>query len=513
MTTAPPANASTLKVTGIGAGSATDTAGNALSIPGGGLALTNYTVDVADTAANISAHFDSLNAIVADISDVHITSGTELDLTASQALNDTALIALIEPTGYDLVVKDTAANVQANIDELQGDVANISSIALSDCGSPLNTINNPQQTNDAAMIDKIDGPFDLKVTVLLGCAPNLDSTAAAPHYNAIEQVYDATHTLTETIYFNIDGTQTVMFAPGANVTFDDSASTHNDFFDLSQAATANMTGGSGNDTFVFGQNFDPTTDQFNGGGGTNNQLGLDGNYGPITLGANTITNIQVIALLGAHSYNLTTVDNNVAAGQSLTVWALNASSLTFNGAAETDGKFTVFGSAGNDTITGGHGADTIYGLGGADTMTGGAGNDTFVYTAVSNSTGTNGSVSYDTITDFNAAADKFDFPVSVSTVAATITTGTLSLASFNTDLAAAVTAAALPLHDAVLFTPTAGGLAGHTFLIVDANGTAGYQAGADYVIDVYRHYRHAGPCCGEPTFEARCAIRRFVCPS
>ena len=47
-----------------------------------------------------------------------------------------------------------------------------------------------------------------------------------------------------------------------------------------------------------------------------------------------------------------------------------------------------------------------------------------------------------------------------------------------------MTAAALPLHDAVLFTPNAGGLAGHTFLIVDANGTAGYQAGADYVIDV-----------------------------
>ena len=237
VTTAPPANASTLKVTGIGSGSATDTAGNALSIPGGGLALTNYTVDVADTAANISAHFDSLNAIVADISDVHITSGTELDLTASQALNDTALIALIEPTGYDLVVKDTAANVQANIDALQGDVANISSIALTDGGSPLITINNTQQTNDAGILAKIDGPFDLKVTGLHGSAPNLDSTAAAPTYNAIEQVYDATHTLTETIYFNIDGTQTVMFAPGANVTFDDSASTHSDFFDLSQAAT------------------------------------------------------------------------------------------------------------------------------------------------------------------------------------------------------------------------------------------------------------------------------------
>jgi hypothetical protein len=36
----------------------------------------------------------------------------------------------------------------------------------------------------------------------------------------------------------------------------------------------------------------------------------------------------------------------------------------------------------------------------------------------------------------------------------------------------------------VLFTPDRGTLAGHTFLIVDANGTAGYQAGQDYVIDI-----------------------------
>jgi hypothetical protein len=28
------------------------------------------------------------------------------------------------------------------------------------------------------------------------------------------------------------------------------------------------------------------------------------------------------------------------------------------------------------------------------------------------------------------------------------------------------------------------GLAGHTFLIVDANGVAGYQSGEDYVFDV-----------------------------
>ena len=35
-----------------------------------------------------------------------------------------------------------------------------------------------------------------------------------------------------------------------------------------------------------------------------------------------------------------------------------------------------------------------------------------------------------------------------------------------------------------MFTPTSGNLAGHAFLIVDGNGTAGYQAGADLVIEL-----------------------------
>lgn len=37
---------------------------------------------------------------------------------------------------------------------------------------------------------------------------------------------------------------------------------------------------------------------------------------------------------------------------------------------------------------------------------------------------------------------------------------------------------------AVLFTPDSGTLSGHTFLIVDINGTAGYQASADLVADI-----------------------------
>ena len=58
-----------------------------------------------------------------------------------------------------------------------------------------------------------------------------------------------------------------------------------------------------------------------------------------------------------------------------------------------------------------------------------------------------------------------------------------------TDLAAAVTAAALPAGQAVLFDPSAGDqdLAGTVYLIVDANGIAGYQANQDWVFQLENH--------------------------
>ena len=36
----------------------------------------------------------------------------------------------------------------------------------------------------------------------------------------------------------------------------------------------------------------------------------------------------------------------------------------------------------------------------------------------------------------------------------------------------------------MIFTPTSGTLAGNTFLVIDANGVAGYQPGADFVIQL-----------------------------
>ncbi len=140
---------------------------------------------------------------------------------------------------------------------------------------------------------------------------------------------------------------------------------------------------------------------------------------------------------------------------------------------------------GNDTLNGGSGDDIVIGGGGADTMSGAIGKDVFRYTLVSDST----SSFFDTIVAFDGAKDSIDMG-SVDAIDAAFTGGTLSDASFDGDLAAAVDAAHLGAHHAVLFTADAGGHAGQTFLVVDGNNSAGYQAGEDFVIRLQGAVNH-----------------------
>ncbi|HEX3809750.1 MAG TPA: calcium-binding protein [Rhizomicrobium sp.] len=263
--------------------------------------------------------------------------------------------------------------------------------------------------------------------------------------------------------------------------FNGSAETDGHFFFAGGMGTDVDIGGTQSDTFqFFGTSF-ANTDELIGGGG-NDVLKLVGDYSAkLTLTADTIQNIGAIELSGADTYNLKLNDGNIAAGKLLLVDARGISGvnhIVLNDAAETNGKIQVFGSLGADTITGGAGNDFITGYGGADHLTGGAGADRFVYTAASESTGT----AYDSITDFDAAVDSFGL-AGVTAVHAAITSGTLSAATFDADLAAALKGN-IGKHHAVVFTPTAGTLSGHTFLIVDVNGVAGYQSGQDIVIKI-----------------------------
>lgn len=258
----------------------------------------------------------------------------------------------------------------------------------------------------------------------------------------------------------------------------------NDTIGLSRGGDDVANGGDGNDTFVMGGAL-TALDRIDGAAGTNT-LQLNGDYSTgLVFAAATIQNIQTIAVVAGHSYKLTTLDANVAAGQTLTVNGalLGAGDkLTFSGVHESDGHLHLNGGAGADVLTGGAQSDVIKGGGGADLLNGAAGADTFTYGAVSDSTSTG----HDNIVGFDALADKINIAalgITFAGVDAAVTSGTLT-ANFDATLAAAIGAAQLDPHHAVLFSPSAGGFAGHSFVIVDINGTAGYQAGQDLVIEI-----------------------------
>jgi Ca2+-binding RTX toxin-like protein len=145
----------------------------------------------------------------------------------------------------------------------------------------------------------------------------------------------------------------------------------NTSFDETRSDTA--LGGAGSDLIFFGSTL-TQYDTANGGADTDT-LVLQGNYaGGLTL-TSKVTEIENISLLGGNNtslgepgtnlydYVLVTNDANFAAGVQARI---NGAALqvgedfTFNGSAETDAKFVVYGGSGKDTLTGGLGNDIFF---------------------------------------------------------------------------------------------------------------------------------------------------------
>jgi Ca2+-binding RTX toxin-like protein len=153
-------------------------------------------------------------------------------------------------------------------------------------------------------------------------------------------------------------------------------------------------GGGGNDVLYFG-NALGAGDIANGGDGRDVVV-LQGNVTAVLSGTNLV-GIESISLQSgananfgdtannSYGYDLTTADGNVAAGVQLIV---NAQSLrvgedfTFDGSAESDGRFLVYGGHGVDDLTGGDGADVFFfegsRWGADDKVDGGDGRDALV---------------------------------------------------------------------------------------------------------------------------------------
>ena len=155
-----------------------------------------------------------------------------------------------------------------------------------------------------------------------------------------------------------------------------------------------LNGGEGNDVIYFGRNLS-SVDHGDGGAGRD-ALVLQGNY-DITLSGANLTGFESISLQSGsnkkfgdgsgefYDFIIATTDSLVTAGQQMIV---NGQSLrvgedfTFDGSAEHDGRFLVYGGNGVDDLTGGDGVDVFFfegnRWGAGDKVDGGAGRDALV---------------------------------------------------------------------------------------------------------------------------------------
>ncbi|HEV2560711.1 MAG TPA: calcium-binding protein [Rhizomicrobium sp.] len=243
------------------------------------------------------------------------------------------------------------------------------------------------------------------------------------------------------------------------------------------AGNDTMTSGNGNDLLYGGAGNDTMT-----GGGGNDRL--DGSTGNDTISGGAGNDILIGGTgnnimrggtgIDTADYSASTMAVNVHLA-SVVIQAVNTIESDTLSSIEN-----VTGSRFNDTLTGTTGNNVLTGGLGADHMNGAGGADRFHYASARDSTSTK----YDVITGFNTSDDKFDLWFKVTAIDHAVTAGHLSTATFDTDLTSVLNANHLGPHAAVLFTANSGTLAGDTFMVVDANGVAGYQAGHDLVIEL-----------------------------
>jgi len=148
---------------------------DAYNLAVGGVAVNNVTnvlanphvvsLTVLDSASNVAALLDTLQADAGKIGGITLTDGgtPTLAITATQVVKDSVALGLIT-SAYSLLVSDTANNVTAVLDTLQGAVGNISSITLTDGGTPTLDITATQLTSDAGVLGLIITAYSLSVS-------------------------------------------------------------------------------------------------------------------------------------------------------------------------------------------------------------------------------------------------------------------------------------------------------------------------------------------------------------
>ena len=179
---------------------------------------------------------------------------------------------------------------------------------------------------------------------------------------------------------------------GGSLTFDGSAEKDGSLLFYGSSGVDHLTGGQFNNSFNMGGNF-TAADRLTGGAGSDT-LYLFGDYAAgVVMQAATLRSIDTISFSSGHAYTLIMDDDNLAAGQMMTISGMGlgtGNTLTFDGSHEKDGYFSITGGGGDDVLTGGAGKDLL---------SGGAGKDVFAF-------GIGGGA--DTIYDFTIGEDVID---------------------------------------------------------------------------------------------------------
>lgn len=174
-----------------------------------------------------------------------------------------------------------------------------------------------------------------------------------------------------------------------------------DFLAGGEAANAFFLRGGGDDTVIGGGGDDYVAvdsaftagDSLDGGDGFD-VVSFNGGDALIALGA-AVRDFETIFLTGAAQFDLVATDEALDHGEVLALYSQRKSTLSFDGSAETDGRWDLRSGALGDHLVGGARADTFFSGGGGDTLQGGAGGDTmdaggghdwFVYASVGDST-------------------------------------------------------------------------------------------------------------------------------
>jgi len=142
----------------------------------------HYAVAISDTAANVSANLDALNAD-RNLDAITLTDGgvPSLNLSAAQALVDTTALSKIANINFSIAISDTAADVSAAIDALETN-SSVSSITLIDGGTPTLDLHVSQALNDTSALVKISNvayavQIDDTASSVLGDAAALSADA------------------------------------------------------------------------------------------------------------------------------------------------------------------------------------------------------------------------------------------------------------------------------------------------------------------------------------------------